>query len=396
MQSLFTLRGWGQVDEDDSAYCQARQRLPSALFPRLLKATSIAAAQRTTVARFWHSFEVKVVDGSCLSLADTPQNQKRYPQSKSQAEGCGFPLMRLVVLFSLASGAILSVVKSNKHKHELKLFRRLWDLLKKGDLLLADSSFGDYVTLATLPLRSIAGVFHCHGGRTNVDFRQGQKLGRHDRLQTWIKPLLKPTTVTQKQWRKIPSEITVRVLKYRVVQKGFRTRWVVLVTTLLDPKEYPAAEIAALYRRRWRLELCFRDLKISMGMEQLRCKTPPMVEKELYMYLIAHNLIRCLMAEAAGTYDVDLDRVSFKGSVDSVRQSSAALAQARSRKVRKLLISQLLENLARDLLPNRPDRVEPRAVKKRPKPYPLLNRPRHSFKTIPHRSRYRKNPAPAK
>jgi hypothetical protein len=370
--------------------------LPAAVLPRLLAASSAIAAQRTSSARLWHGLEVKVADGSCLALADTPANQKRYPQSKSQAEGCGFPLMRLLVLFSLASGAILALVKSNKHQHELKLFRRVWEMLKKGDLLLADRSFADYVTLATLPLRGIAGVFHCHGGRTNVDFRQGQKLGPRDRLQIWIKPKIKPATVTQRQWKKLPAQITVRLIKYRVIQKGFRTRWVILVTTLLDHEKYPAVEMAALYRRRWRLELCLRDLKISMGMEQLRCKTPALVEKELYMYLMAHNLIRCLMAEAAGTYEVDLERVSFKGSVDTVRQYSAALAQARSRRVRKLLMRELLENLARDLVPDRPDRVEPRAVKKRPKPYPLLNRPRHLFKTIPHRSQYRKNAPPEK
>ena len=158
----------------------------------------------------------------------------------------------------------------------------------------------------------------------------------------------------------------------------------------LDPQVYPLEALAELYRRRWRLELCFRDLKTTMGMEQLRCQSPEMARKELLAYLIAHNLIRCLMAQAAARHRVDPERVSFKGSVDAVRQYSAAMAQARNAKQRERLHDQLLENLARDLVPDRPGRREPRAVKRRPKPYQLLNKPRGKFREIPHRNMYRK------
>jgi hypothetical protein len=196
--------------------------------------------------------------------------------------------------------------------------------------------------------------------------------------------------MTSKQWKRVPDEITVRVLRYRIQEPGFRTREIRLVTTLTDPRAYPAAALFALYRRRWRLELCFRDLKTSMGMETLSCQSPAMVIKELHMFLIAHNLVRCLMAEAAGIHEVDLERVSFKGSVDATREFSNALAKATSRRSRRRLEDDLLTILATDLVPERPGRREPRATKRRPKPYPLLTRPRHSYVEILHRNRYKK------
>jgi hypothetical protein len=176
------------------------------------------------------------------------------------------------------------------------------------------------------------------------------------------------------------KSITVRIVRFRVATKGYRTRLILLVTTLLDPKLYPLEELAALYARRWRLELCFRDLKTQMGMEQLRCQTPDMVEKEALAYLVAHNLVRCVIAEAIACYRVELERVSFKGTVDALRQYTQTMTQARSRKRRQELWLDLLSKLARDLVPWRPGRREPRAVKHRPKPFPLLTRPRHLFK----------------
>lgn len=183
----------------------------------------------------------------------------------------------------------------------------------------------------------------------------------------------------------------MRVLRFSLQVPGFRVRSVTLVTTLLDPEKYPAEDLAWLYTERWRVELWFRDIKTSMGMEVLRCKTPKMVHKELEMFLIAYNLIRCLMAEASLRYDVGMSWLSFKGTVDSVRQFAGAIAQARSRKKQRRLVDKLLEIIARDRLPERWGRYEPRAVKRRPKPFPLLNRPRHRFKQIPHRNRYWKN-----
>lgn len=388
VRALFSLLGREKIDEDDSAYCQARARLPQESLDKALRVTALEADRRAQGWR-WLQRDVKIIDTTSSSLADTQANQARYPQSKSQAPGCGFPLIKLTALMSLASGAILAVAKGNKHIHELRLFRKLWNLLKPGDVVLGDDSFSDYATLASLPQRKVDGIFRLQ--RRHKDFRKGKRLGHNDRLVTWVKPGLCPRTMTAKAWRKIPETIEVRMVRFEVNIPGFRTQRIDLVTTLLDPVLYPIEELAALFRRRWRLELCFRDIKTTMGMEQLRCKSPDLVHKELMMYLIAYNLIRCLMAQAAAEYAVEMERISFKGSVDTVRAFSEALAQARNNKQRQRLKEDLLETLARDLLPDRPNRYEPRAVKRRPKPYPLLNKHRSIFKEIPHRSCYRKS-----
>jgi Transposase DDE domain len=312
-------------------------------------------------------------------LADTAQNRQRYPPSPHQREGCGFPLLKMLALFSLSSGAILKVVTGNFHHHDLRLFRQLWGYFKKGDIALGDRLFGDYVTLADLPGHGIDVVARLNATR-KVDFRKAKRLGRNDGLLVWPKPQRCPPYLSPAQWAKIPGSITVRVLRFQIAVKGCRTRSVALVTTLLNSKDYPLEELAALYARRWRLELCFRDLKTRMGMEQLRCQTPKMVSKELLAYLVAHNVVRCSIAQASATHEVELERISFKGTVDSLRQFGQARAQAKTRQKRHRLWDDLLLTIARDLVPLRPGRREPRAIKRRPKPFPLLTAPRHQFK----------------
>jgi len=221
-----------------------------------------------------------------------------------------------------------------------------------------------------------------------ADFRKAQRLGKNDARFVWTKGCQQSEILCATQWRLLPQQITVRIIRFTATIRGFRSRHITLVTTLLDPKLFPAQELVGLYARRWRLELCLRDLKTMMGMEALRCKTPDMAEKELLAYLVAHNLIRCLIAEAVARYQVDLERVSFKGSVDALRQYSDAMAKARNQKMRRQLWEDLLLNLARDLVRHRPNRTEPRALKRRPKPFPLLNQPRHRFKEISRRNRY--------
>jgi len=209
----------------------------------------------------------------------------------------------------------------------------------------------------------------------------------------WRKPWLwqRPRYLSKAIWKRIPREVSVRVVRFTLAVPGFRAQSVTLVTTLLDAQAYPAEELARLYARRWRIELWFRDIKTSMGMEVLRCKSPKMVHKELEMFFIAYNLIRVLMAEAGAIYEVPMERLSFKGTVDAMRQFSLAMAQARSRKKQRQLMADLLEIIAWDQVPVRPGRREPRALKRRPKPYQLLNRPRHQMKELQHRSKYRKN-----
>ena len=213
-------------------------------------------------------------------------------------------------------------------------------------------------------------------------------MAKHDGLFTWTKGYNQSQILSVSEWDLLPAQITVRIIRFTATIRGHRARRITLVTSLLDPKLYPAQEIIGLYARRGRLELCLRDLKTTMGMEELRCKSPAMAEKELLAYLVAHNLIRCIIAEAVAIHQVDMERVSFKGTVDALRQYSQAIGKARTKKMRAQLWEDLLLNLARDLVPDRPHRQEPRAVKRRPKPYPLLNQPRRRFKETPHRNRY--------
>lgn len=388
IQALFALHNGGRVAKGTSGYCQARDRLPGDILPRLRCA---AAAHADQARQLWRGLCVKVIDGTSSSLPDTPKNQRAYPQPGGQKPGCGFPLLKLVGVFSLATGALLDYAKGNKHQHELRLLQRLLDSFKPSDLVVADRGFSSYVLLALLLLRGVGSVFRLHQARP-ADLRKGKRLGKNDRLLDWQKPRQKPAWLPQSLWKRIPDELSVRVLRFKLCRQGFRPQSVTLVTTLIDAHAYPAEEIARLYARRWKIELWFRDLKTSMGMEVLRCQSPRLVHKELEMFFIAYNLIRCLMTQAGVIHEVPLDRLSFKGTVDSVRQFSVAIAQARSLKKQNQLIARLREVIAGDPVPHRPGRREPRALKRRPKPFQLLNRPRHLMKELQHRSQYRKQP----
>lgn len=387
--AVCALHGDDRSSPATSAYCQARQRLPWDILPRLRCAL---AARADHARQLWKGFCVKVVDGTGISLPDTRKNQRAYPQSGEQQPGCGFPLLKLVGVFSLATGALLDYAKGNKHQHELRLFQWLLDTFKAGDLVLADRGFSTYALMALLWLRQVHSLLRLHHARRR-DFRQGKCLGQYDRLLVWHKPdnWQRPGFIPKCLWRRLPQTLSVRMVRFTLAVPGYRTQSVILITTLLDPVLYPAAELAELYARRWRIELWFRDIKTAMGMETLRCLSPKMVHKELEMCFIAYNVIRCLMAEAAQIHEVTLERLSFKGTVDSVRQFSAAIAQARSRKSKNRLMARLLELIAADQVPERPGRREPRAVKRRPKPFQKLNRPRHLMQEMLHRSKYRKN-----
>jgi hypothetical protein len=242
------------------------------------------------------------------------------------------------------------------------------------------------VTLAALPGRGVDVVARLHQAR-KVDFRKaGQRWGAGDGVFRWSKGLQQSTILTPEQWDALPAQIHVRIIRFTAACRGFRAQRITLVTTLLNAQEYPAAELIALYLRRWRLELCLRDVKTTLGLERLRCQSPEMVRKELLAGLIAHNLVRCVMAEAARHHDAVLERLSFKGTLDALRQFSAFEAQARSQRLKRKLWLDLLRIVANDPVPLRPGRSEPRAVKRRPKPFPLLNRPRRHFVELPHRN----------
>lgn len=377
-----------EIDSDTGAYCQARSRLPLPLLEKIGLRLANALQNNTPAANLWQGRVVKVVDGSTVSMPDTAANQKRWPQPNSQKQGCGFPLIRLVGLFSLANGALLQTVTDTFFSNENKLFERLFRFLDAGDVLLTDRNFCSYGNLSALLSKKLDAVMRMHQSRP-ADFRKGKALGKNHRLIRWQKPTKKPRAMSQEQFDSLPAQITLRMLRLHISAPGFRTRSIVLVTTLLDTELYPPQALLELYRRRWAVELFLRDIKTTMKMDVLRCKSPAMVERELAMHWIAYNLIRTLMLEASICYHVALDRISFKGTVDTLRQWAPVIASVQAKpKRRSALINALLLVIATDQVPLRPNRREPRAVKRRPKAFQLLNQPRHRMKDTPHRDKF--------
>jgi hypothetical protein len=390
LQALFHLEGGAPLSEEDGAYCRAKARLPRAQFPKALAATANFADQMVPALGFLNGHPVKVVDGSTLTLlADTKKNRKAYPPLQCPPNQPSFPMMRFVVLFSLLSGAILSVAQGSLAVSELALLAQLTSQLSQGEILIGDRGYGCYPLIALL--RQTLGVDFIGRTTRRIDGRRRLKrLGSNDWLIEWKKGAVPSPWMSLQTWQALPATLTLRAIKGSLYEKGFRVRQVTVITTLLDSQKYPAQEILLAYLRRWSLEMCLDDLKTSLRMESIRSRSPEMAQKELFMRLIAHNLIRCLMAQAARDHQQPLDRISFKGSLDALRQFSQAMAQARSKKMRAQLWTELLRTLASDLVPERPGRREPRAVKRRKRKYPHLSGSRRTFLDRPKRSQRRK------
>jgi hypothetical protein len=377
-----------EMSDKDSAYCQARARLD----PQALELISQHLCWRLEAnvlrhERWLKGRAVKIVDGTGLSMPDTAANQAVWPQPSSQQSGCGFPAMKLLGLFSLSSGALLEAVTGNLHDHDSRLFRDLWSKLKKGDVLLADRAFCSYGTMAALRQRGVDSVMRLHQMR-RADFRRGKALGDDDRLLVWEKPAQRSEVWSEEEFAALPETLTLRVIRLRVSNPGFRTRTVVLVTTLLDATAYPAEALRELYGQRWTVELHFHQIKALLEMDVLRCKSPELIELEVAMHRIAYNLVRTLMQRSAHLHDVPLGRISFKGALDTLRHWSQVIAAASNRpRKQDRLIDEMLAIIARDVVPERPGRSEPRAKKRRPRNYQLLTKPRHQIGNLPRRNR---------
>jgi len=378
LQALFALEGGPKISEEDGADCRAKARLPLSEFPRALAASAQAARQKAPALALLQGRSLKVVDGSALTLADTPKNRQAYPPLQCP-DLPSFPMMRVVALFCLASGAISALAQGNWNDSELSLLASLGGQLARGDILVGDRGFGYYPLVAFL--QQTLGIDFLGRTTRRLDGRRRlQLLAKNDWLILWKKGPRASPWLTALQWAGLPSQITLRAVRGRCYQKGFRVRQVTVVTTLLDPQLYPAEEILRAYLWRGRLEMCLDDLKTTLAMETLRGRSPEMAQKELYTRLIAHNFIRLLLAQAAAQHQVPLERISFKGSLDALRQFSQAMSQARTQKKRRQLWEQLLETLAADLVPERPGRREPRAVKRKKNKYPRLDCPRAQFR----------------
>jgi len=370
-------QGLSPCSTDTSSYCAARRKLPLKLIQHLTTGVAGQMEQQAEASWLWKGRHVKIVDGSTVSMPDTPWNQAVYPQSHNQPPGLGFPIARLVVVFSLASGAVLDAALASIHGKqtgENTLFRGLRRALQAGDVLLADGLFSGFRELATCLRQGVDVVARQHATR-RTDFRRGRWLGTLDHVVTLRRPRFNPRRFTRAEWEQLPRELPVRELRFRITQRGFRPREITLVTTLLDASLYPAEEIAALYRERWHCELDLRSLKQSLQMGRLRCKTPRMVQKEVWMHLLAYNLVRETATEAARKHGALPRRLSFQGAVQTINAFATYLPLCPQQ--RRQLWEQLLQALATFPVGHRPGRLEPRKLKRRLQKYSYLTRPRN-------------------
>jgi hypothetical protein len=374
--AFLSLGGDPAASAQTGGYCKARQRVPEELPADLTRTVGRELHAKVPPTGLLGGRPITIGDGTGISGPDTPANQQAYPQPDSQQAGVGFPILRLVALLSLSCGAVLDVAMgpyAGKRTGETALLRQLLDNLDRGDVLLADAIFANYWTIGELLGRGVDLVSH-HDGKRKVDFRTGQRLGRHDHVVTWHKPQ-RPDWMSKEEYHQFPATLRVREVRVEVPQRGFRVRHLLVTTTLLDPVHYPAAELAAAYRARWNAELDLRSIKQAMQMDVLRCKTPAMLRKEVWMHLLAYNLVRKLMAEAAATAGCPPREISFKGALQTLLAFAAA-GWACPADGADAFHQQILRAVATHRVGDRPDRVEPRAVKRRPKKQTFLNEPR--------------------
>lgn len=349
------------------AYCRARQRLPVEMVSALVRQSGQLMAGTALDTWHWQGRPVRLVDGTTVSMPDTPANQAAYPQSRTQKPGLGNPLCRMAGIVCLGSGVLLDAAVGRyqgKGSDEQSLLRSMLDVLESGDILLGDAYYATYFLLCDLQHRGVDGVFEQYGARKrSTDFRRGKRLGQRDHLIELSKPKRKPDWMAQADYDQAPETLKVREL---------HTGGKILVTTLLCAKKSPKTALKLLYQSRWHVELDLRNIKATLGLGVLSCKTPAMAEKEIWVYMLAYNLIRLIMAQAAIHTNRLPRELSFKHSLQLWlawgRQGAAFSHDAD--------VSILLVLIAQQRVGKRPGRIEPRALKRRPKPYPLLNQPR--------------------
>ncbi|MDP6558432.1 MAG: IS4 family transposase [Pirellulaceae bacterium] len=370
--------GWAACCAKTGAYCIARDKLDEQAMQRLLKHTGQAVEEQAPDDWLWLGHRVITADGTTVTMADTAENQAEYPQQRAQAPGCGFPIMRMVVFFALATGTVLETATGKwrgKLTHEVSLFREIDACIEEHDVFLADRAYAGWFDMARLMARGVHVVVRKHHMRKS-DFRTGRRLRHDDHIIRLQKPQ-RPTWMEQDEYDGYRDFIEIREVRIRVQQKGFRTRQIIVHTSLLDDGEYSQGDIAALFRRRWQAELNLRSLKTVMQMEHLRCKKPHRVRNEVRAHLIAYNLIRQVMSEAAREAGVRPWQISFKATMSTLTDMLPVLGMIRDPAE---LCRVLLACCRQHTVGNRPDRYEPRVVKRRPKSYKLMQKPRHHYK----------------
>jgi hypothetical protein len=366
-------RGLPPCSEETGTYCDARKRLPVAVVRRLVRGTALRGQTEAPESWLWKGRRVYLVDGTTVSMPDTTENQATYPQARTQKAGVGFPIARIAVLIGLWTALVRDLAMGpykGKETGETALFRAMLDSLKAGDVVVGDRCFSSYFLLAERSRRGVDGAFRMHQIR-KCDFRRGRFLGQSDHVVGWAKPA-RPSWMSEADYEKYPDVMQIRELKYKITVPGCRVNSLTVTTTLLDADAYPATEMASLYGSRWHIETDLRSIKCHLKMDVLRCKTPEMVEKEVWVHMLAYNLIRRAMARAASEAGVGPREVSFKGALQTMTAFQDALRWA-DREERPRLWAALLAAIVGHHVGDRPGRVEPRAIKRRPKPHKLLS-----------------------
>ncbi len=357
---------------------QARVRLPENFVKKLVKKTGQNLEKEVKKEKLWCGRHVKVFDGSTVSMPEPKKNQEDYPQPSSQKEGCGFPLAKLGVLFSIATGAVVDIVIDIYRTHDVKLARCLYHFLNPGDVFLSDRACCSYADICFLKNQDCDAVVRLHKSRKQ-QLKKGKRIGSCDRLVTWAKPKSKPPGLSTEEFESLPENLTVREVHYYICIPGWRTKEVTVITTLLDAQVYPVKELVKIYEFRWDVELDLRHIKTSLGMALLRGKTPEMVRKEIYVHLLAYNLLRTVMWQAGIAHAVDSLRISLQETRHHLQNFVSELKDV-SLKKRKKLFQIMLNLIAHKPLKKRVGRFEPRVKKRRPKSYPLMQEPRSILK----------------
>jgi Transposase DDE domain. len=372
---------WANRAFTDSAYCQARARLPLELFRALLRGLITAITPATLADGLWRGHRTLLIDGSAFSMADTAELQKHFGQPGAQQLGCGFPVAKILALFHAGTGLLIEIAAAPLRSHEMARLDTIHPALRPNDVLVGDRGFCSFAHLALLAAREVHAVFRVHQKQI-VDFTPGRPharrghddtrglprsrwiraLGTLDQIVEWLKPATPPDWMTREAFAALPALLTVRELRYAIGRPGFRTRQVTLVTTLVDAEAYPAEALADLYRSRWRVERDLRDLKQTMGMDVLKCKSVDGVLKELHVFALVYNLVRMVVAEASVRQGTTPERISFVDALRWLRDAEGGLPP-------RLIVH-----------PDRPNRVEPRVRKRRPKQFPLMKQPRSALK----------------
>ena len=376
VRTLCVLLGLRAPSPDSGAYCRARAKLSEDVFQRLTYHVADELEQRLPREWLWYGRHVLSVDGTTVTAPDTTANQAAWPQQTSQQPGLGFPLLRLCALLSMVTGAVQDIAfgpYQGKETGETALLRSMFDRLRRGDVLLGDSYFCSYFMIALLKERGVDVVFRQHQ-RRRTDFRTGKRLGPLDHAVRWLKPQ-KPAWMDQETYDRMPDKLRVRELAVEVTIPGFRVQKMIVVTTLTSARQYAKSALADLFRQRWNVEIDLRSIKVHLNMEDLRGKRPEIVRREIWAHCLAYNLIRKTMAQAASLHERTVRAISFCGALQVVAGMLGQTATVEAPLFLRLARTQLASIVTRQI-GHRPDRVEPRAIKRRPKNQKLLTKPR--------------------